>query len=82
MVQLEQLLKVGSEESLVGFINDLYEKSTPENANLLMFQIIATVCRVVGSVSDGTDTMKLFGVEFHLFAYNVIQQRDRNEKTR
>ena len=59
VVQLEQLLKVGSEESLVGFINDLYEKSTPENANLLMFQIIATVCRVVGSVSDGTDTMKL-----------------------
>ena len=59
VVLLEQLLKVGSEESLVGFINDLYEKSTPENANLLMFQIIATVCRVVGSVSDGADTMKL-----------------------
>ena len=26
---------------------------------IIMFQIIATVCRVVGSVSDGTDTMKL-----------------------
>ena len=80
VVQLEQLLKVGSEESLVGFINDLYEKSTPENANLLMFQIIATVCRVVGPVSDGTDKMKLLASNSDLFAYNVIQQRDRNEK--
>lgn len=49
---LEQLLKVGDADALTVFINELYETSTPENANLLVTQIIATVYRVVSAVSD------------------------------
>lgn len=51
-VTLEQLLKVGNADALPAFINELYKTSTPENANLLVMQIIATVYRVVGAVSD------------------------------
>lgn len=49
---LEQLLKVGDAAELTEFINGLYAHSTPENANLLVMQIIATVYRVVSAVSD------------------------------
>ena len=58
-VRLEQYLKVGPTDELEEFIQELYENSTPENANLLIFQIIATVCRVVRSVSEGSDPMGL-----------------------
>ncbi|HBJ18795.1 MAG TPA: DNA-binding response regulator [Clostridiales bacterium] len=56
---LEQLLKVGTEERLSDFVEGLYRGSTPENANLVVAQIIATVCRVVGSLSDQPDAMHL-----------------------
>lgn len=58
-LSLEQLLKVGTKQSLDGFINGLYESNTPENANLLVMQIIATVYRVVSAVSDKNGLMKL-----------------------
>lgn len=57
--KLEQLLKVGSRDSLQAFINELYETNTPENANLLVVQIMATVYRVVSAVSDKTALMQL-----------------------
>lgn len=56
---LEQLLKVGTAEHLAEFIEGLYKGSTPENANLVVVQIIATVCRVVGSVSEQPDALSL-----------------------
>lgn len=56
---LEQLLKVGSAKSLKEFVNGLYESNTPENANLLVMQIIATVYRVVSAVVDKNGLMKL-----------------------
>lgn len=58
-VMLEQLLKVGSEEQLSDFIENLYRSGTRENANLLVIQMIATVCRVVSSVSDRPDALSL-----------------------
>ena len=33
----------------------MYENNTPENANLLVVQIIATVCRVVSNASDKSE---------------------------
>ena len=65
---LEQLLKVGTEERLSDFIEGLYRDSTPENANLVVAQIIATVCRVVGSFSEQPDAM-------HLLASNPLFSR-------
>ena len=59
VLKLEQLLKVGREDSLSDFINELYESSTPENANLLFAQILATVYRVVSSVADKSELMTL-----------------------
>ena len=59
-VRLEQLLKVGDEESLEDFINGLYESNTPENAGLLVMQIIATVYRVVSSASEKNALSELF----------------------
>lgn len=59
-VRLEQLLKVGDEEALEDFINGLYESSTPENAALLVMQIIATVYRVVSSASEKSGLSNLF----------------------
>ena len=56
---LEQLLKVGSSESLKSFVNGLYESNTPENMNLLVMQIIATVYRVVNAVTDKNGILKL-----------------------
>ena len=65
---LEQLLKVGTEEHLTDFIEGMYRNSTPENANLVVAQIIATVCRVVGSFSEQPDAM-------HLLASNPLFSR-------
>lgn len=58
---IEQLLKVGTQESLNDFLNSLYETNTPENANLLVLQIIATVFRVVSSVVDKNELTELIG---------------------
>ena len=57
--KLEQLLKVGNSESLSDYVNSLYENNTPENVNLLVLQIIATVYRVTGSVADKSSLIKL-----------------------
>lgn len=65
---LEQLLKVGTEDRLTDFIEGLYRHSTPENANLMIAQIIATACRVVGSLSEQPDAM-------HLLASNPLFSR-------
>ncbi len=55
VLKIEQLLKVGNADELAEFINDMYENNTPENANLLVVQIIATVCRVVSNASDKSE---------------------------
>ncbi len=55
VLKIEQLLKVGNADELGEFINDMYENNTPENANLLVVQIIATVCRVVSNASDKSE---------------------------
>lgn len=52
VLKLEQLLKVGTNDSLEAFVNSFFEGSTPENANLLVVQIIATVYSVVSNVAD------------------------------
>ena len=59
VMKLEQLLKVGDAGKLTDFINELYEKNTPENANLLVVQIIASVCRIVSNASDKTELSHL-----------------------
>ena len=60
VIKLEQLLKVGSGDSLRMFVESLFENSTPENADLLMMQIIATVFRVVGNATnDKSDIVRL-----------------------
>lgn len=59
VLRLEQLLKVGSRESLVRFVNELYENNTPENASLLIVQIIATVYRVVSVMSDKAEVARM-----------------------
>lgn len=58
--KLEQLLKVGNDDQLEQFINGLYESNTPENAGLLVMQIIATVFRVASSASERSDVSELF----------------------
>lgn len=58
--KLEQLLKVGDDEQLKEFIDGLYESNTPENASLLVMQIIATVYRVVSSASEKSAVSELF----------------------
>ena len=60
VVKLEQLLKVGKENELSGFVNGLYESNTPENADLLVMQIISTVYRVASAVSDKSELLSLF----------------------
>ena len=55
VLKIEQLLKVGNADELGEFINDMYENNTPENANLLVVQIIATVCRVESNASDKSE---------------------------
>ena len=52
ILKLEQLLKVGKKEELEDFIKGIFTNSTPENADLLVVQIIATIYRVVSSVTD------------------------------
>ena len=60
VIKLEQLLKVGSSELLDEFIDGLFENSTPENADLLVVQIIATVYRVVSNATDDkSDLLRL-----------------------
>lgn len=52
VLKMEQLLKVGDLDALEKFIGSLFENSTPENADLLFVQIIATVYRVVSNATD------------------------------
>ena len=52
VLKLEQLLKVGDNKSLEDFVTGFFEGSTPENANLLVVQIIATVYSVVSNIAD------------------------------
>ena len=60
ILKLEQLLKVGKKEVLEEFIKELFANSTPENADLLVVQIIATVYRVVSNATDDkTEILKL-----------------------
>lgn len=60
VVELERLLKVGKGTELSDFLNGLYESNTPENADLLVVQIIATVYRVAGNAADKSELMALF----------------------
>lgn len=57
--KLEQLLKVGKKEELQSFLNGLYEQSTPENADLLVMQIVSTIYRAVSTVSDKSTLSEL-----------------------
>ncbi len=57
--KLEQLLKVGEKEDLEAFLNGLYEQSTPENADLLVMQIVSTIYRAVSTVSDKSTLSEL-----------------------
>ena len=59
VLKLEQMLKVGDEQALGSFIDGLYENNTPENVNLLIVQIMATVYRLVSMVSDKNEVAKL-----------------------
>lgn len=59
VLKLEQLLKVGDNGALCNFINGLFENSTPENADLLFMQILATVYRVVSNVAEKSDVVTL-----------------------
>ena len=59
VLKLEQLLKVGDNGALCDFINGLFENSTPENADLLVMQILATVYRVVSNVAEKSDIVTL-----------------------
>ncbi len=59
VMKLEQLLKVGNKESLESFVNELYDSNSPDNANLLVIQMIAATYRVVSSVADPTELMNL-----------------------
>lgn len=57
IVKLEQLLKVGKNDELEDFIKGIFANSTPENAVLLVTQIIATVYRVISNVTDDKSEM-------------------------
>ena len=59
VLRLEQILKVGTGDDLQRFIDELYENNTPENANLLVVQIIANVCRIVSNTSDTAELSRL-----------------------
>ena len=57
--KLEQLLKVGDKAELEAFLNSLYEQSTPENADLLVMQIVSTLYRAVSAASDKATLLEL-----------------------
>lgn len=59
VLKLEQILKVGKKEDLSDFVNGLYEKSSPENANIIVAQILATVYKVLSSVAEKSDVVRL-----------------------
>lgn len=52
ILKLEQLLKVGNKDQINEFISNMFENNTPENADLLVVQIIATVYRVVSNATE------------------------------
>ena len=57
--KLEQLLKVGDKDQLESFLNGLYEQSSPENADLLVIQIVSTIYRSVSTISDKSTLSEL-----------------------
>lgn len=59
VLKLEQLLKVGYNEELSEFVDGLFKNSTPENADLLLMQILATVYRVTSNAADKSDIVNL-----------------------
>lgn len=59
MVKLEQLIKVGSKEDIRLFLNEIYENNTPENVDMIIIQIAATVYRILSAVSDKTEMVSL-----------------------
>ena len=58
--KLEQLLKVGTADELSEFLAKLCEENS-HGLNLLVIQILATVCRTVSSVSDSGAVSRLIG---------------------
>lgn len=61
ILKLEQLLKVGQSGAIDAFISEIFTSNTPENADLLVMQIIATVYRVVSNVTDDkAEILELF----------------------
>ena len=81
VVLLEQLLKVGTQEQLDDFVEGLYRSGTRENANLLVIQMIATVCRVVSSVSDRPDAFRLLSSNplFSRITANSTEEATKSE---
>ena len=50
--RLEELLKVGSEEDLSAFLDELYREDNQRSIDYLVIQILATVYRTVSTVSQ------------------------------
>ena len=50
--RLEELLKVGTEEALASFLEELYRESNQRSSDYLVIQILATVYRTVSTVSQ------------------------------
>jgi two-component system response regulator YesN len=57
--KLEQLMKVGTKADIEQYLNGIYKESSPENADLIVVQIIATVYRILNSVSEKSELAKL-----------------------
>ena len=59
VLELETLLKTGSRESLVEFINRLYETHTPDNADFLIVQIMAAAYKTVSAAAEKSELSNL-----------------------
>lgn len=59
MLKLEQLLKVGSKDDIRAFLNEIYENNTPENVDMIIIQIAATVYRILSTVSDKSEMISV-----------------------
>lgn len=80
VLKLEQLLKVGKREALSEYVSTLYDSTAPDNANLLVVQMIAAVCRVVGTVSDKTELHRL--IESNPLVARINTYSNENEMRR
>ena len=88
--RLEQLLKTGTADEIGDYIADLYKNNTPENADLLIVQLVASVYRLVASVTDKSELLRLSSysseagmreelLSLCLEAKNVIARTQRRE---